>query len=60
MIDLKQRRTALKMTLEQVAEKVGVSRQAICAFEQHKSKPKIDTAKKLGLVLGVPWFEIYE
>ena len=60
MIDLKERRKLLNLSLADVAKKIGVTRQAVFAFEKGIMKPKIEVAKKYAQVLGVPWFEIYE
>lgn len=57
---LRQIRESKGLTLQQVAEKVGLSYQAVALYEQGLRKPKIDTIKKLAEVLDVDVKEILE
>jgi putative transcriptional regulator len=48
-----------EMTQEQLAEKVGVTRQTIIAIEQGKYSPSLELAFRVALVFGVPLEEIF-
>jgi putative transcriptional regulator len=41
------------MTQQELADKVGVTRQTIIAIEQDKYSPSLETAFKVAMVLGV-------
>jgi putative transcriptional regulator len=47
------------MTQEQLAEKVGVTRQTIIAIEGGKYAPSLELAFKIALVFGVPLQEVF-
>jgi putative transcriptional regulator len=47
-------RTELGMTQDQLAEQVGVARQSIISIEKGHFLPSIETALRLGAVLNVP------
>jgi putative transcriptional regulator len=48
-----------EMTQEQLAEKVGVTRQTIIAIEGGKYAPSLELAFKIALVFGVPLGEVF-
>ena len=48
-----------EMTQQQLAEKVGVTRQTIIAVEQGKYSPSLELAFRLALVFGVPLEELF-
>ena len=48
-----------EMTQEQLAEKVGVTRQTIIAIEGEKYAPSLELAFKIALVFGVPLQEVF-
>lgn len=48
-----------EMTQEQLAEKVGVTRQTIIAIESAKYSPSLELAFKIALVFGVPLEEVF-
>jgi len=48
-----------EMTQEQLAEKVGVTRQTIIAIEGGKYAPSLELAFKIALVFGVPLEEVF-
>jgi putative transcriptional regulator len=48
-----------EMTQEQLAEKVGVTRQTIIAIEGGKYAPSLELAFKIALVFGVPIGEVF-
>lgn len=50
---LKAAREAKGLTLAELGEAAGVSRQAICAYEHGKILPRVTTAYKLAAVLDV-------
>ena len=48
-----------EMTQEQLAEKVGVTRQTINAIESAKYSPSLELAFRIALVFGVPLEEVF-
>jgi putative transcriptional regulator len=48
-----------EMTQEQLAEKVGVTRQTIIAIESAKYSPSLELAFQIALVFGVPLDEVF-
>ena len=48
-----------EMTQEQLAEKVGVTRQTILAIESAKYSPSLELAFKIAQVFGVPLQEVF-
>ncbi len=48
-----------EMTQQQLAEKVGVTRQTIIAMEQEKYSPSLELAFRIALVFGVPLDEVF-
>ncbi len=48
-----------EMTQEQLAEKVGVTRQTIIAIESAKYSPSLELAFRIALVFGVPLSEVF-
>jgi putative transcriptional regulator len=42
------------MTQQELADRVGVTRQTVIAIEQDKYSPSLETAFKVASVLGVP------
>lgn len=59
MCDLRSKREAAGLTQEELGRKIGVSRQAISMLESSINRPTVETAKKLGEVLGFDWTELY-
>jgi putative transcriptional regulator len=47
------------MTQEQLAEKVGVTRQTIIAIEGGKYSPSLELAFKIALAFDVPLTEVF-
>ena len=60
MLDFRKLRESKGFTQEQLAEKLGISRQAISKIELGISKPNVQNAKKLGELLGVNWTGFYD
>jgi len=48
-----------EMTQQDLAEKVGVTRQTIIAMEQDKYSPSLDLAFRIALVFNVPLEEVF-
>ena len=48
-----------EMTQQQLAEKVGVTRQTIIAMEQEKYSPSLELAFRIAQVFGVPLEEVF-
>ena len=48
-----------EMTQQQLAEKVGVTRQTIIAMEQEKYSPSLELAFRIALAFGVPLGEVF-
>lgn len=46
-------RALREMTQQELADKIGVTRQTVIAIEQDKYSPSLETAFKVALVLGV-------
>lgn len=49
-----------EMTQEQLAEKVGVTRQTIIAIEGGKYSPSLELAFRIARVFGVPLEEVFQ
>ncbi len=49
-----------EMTQQQLAEKVGVTRQTIVAVEKEKYSPSLEAAFRIAGVFGVPLEEVFE
>jgi len=58
--DLKAMREAKGITQEQLADKVGVTRQAIGMIENGINKPSVPVAKSIAQVLEFDWALFYE
>jgi putative transcriptional regulator len=48
-----------EMTQEQLAEKVGVTRQTIIAIESSKYSPSLELAFRIALAFGVPLQDVF-
>jgi putative transcriptional regulator len=48
-----------EMTQQQLADKVGVTRQTIIAMEQEKYSPSLDLAFRIARVFNVPLDEVF-
>lgn len=48
-----------EMTQEQLAQKVGVTRQTIIAMEKDKYSPSLELAFRIALVFGVPLGDVF-
>lgn len=50
---IRELRSAKNMTQQELADRVGVTRQTVIAIEQDKYSPSLETAFKVAMVLGV-------
>jgi putative transcriptional regulator len=50
---IRELRAARKMTQQELADQVGVTRQTVIAIEQDKYSPSLETAFKVAIALGV-------
>jgi putative transcriptional regulator len=48
-----------EMTQQQLAEKVGVTRQTIIAMEQGKYSPSLELAFRIAIIFGAPLEEVF-
>ena len=48
-----------EMTQQQLADKVGVTRQTIIAMEQEKYSPSLELAFRIALVFDVPLDQVF-
>ena len=60
MVDLRAVREKKKLTQQELADKVGVSRQAITNIETGVNKPSVELAMKLAAVLKFKWYKLFE
>jgi putative transcriptional regulator len=48
------------MTQQELADRVGVTRQTVIAIEQDKYSPSLETAFRVAMVLGVPLEQCFQ
>ena len=48
------------MTQQDLADKIGVTRQTVIAIEQDKYSPSLETAFKIAMVFGVPLEAVFQ
>ncbi len=53
-------RTERAMTQQELADRIGVTRQTVIAIEQDKYSPSLETAFKVARVLGVPLEQCFQ
>ncbi len=53
-------RAARTMTQQELADRIGVTRQTVIAIEQDKYSPSLETAFKVAQVLGVPLERVFQ
>lgn len=51
---------AAEMTQQQLADKVGVTRQTVIAIEQGKYSPSLEVAFRIAAVFAVPLDEVFQ
>ena len=52
---LVEKRKEKKLTQQEIADKIGVSRQYYTDLENEKRSPSVGLAQKIGDVLGIDW-----
>jgi putative transcriptional regulator len=57
---IRELRALREMTQQELADRVGVTRQTVIAIEQDKYSPSLETAFKVALELGVPLDQCFE
>ncbi len=57
---IRELRALREMTQQELADRIGVTRQTVIAIEQDKYSPSLETAFKVALALGVPLEECFE
>ena len=51
---IRELRAAREMTQQDLADRIGVTRQTVIAMEQDKYSPSLETAFKVAMVFAVP------
>lgn len=59
-MQIKEARKRAGMTQLDLARSAGVTVAAICRYEKGIRTPSVKTAKKIGKVLSIPWFEVID
>ena len=57
---IRELRAARNMTQQELADRVGVTRQTVIAMEQDKYSPSLETAFRVALALGVPFDHCFQ
>ena len=57
---LRELRAQREMTQQELADKIGVTRQTVIAIEQDKYSPSLETAFKIAMVFGVPLEQVFQ
>ena len=57
---IRELRAQREITQQELADRVGVTRQTVIAIEQDKYSPSLETAFKVALVLGVPLEQCFQ
>jgi putative transcriptional regulator len=57
---IRELRAMREMTQQELADRVGVTRQTVIAIEQDKYSPSLETAFKVAVVLGVPLEQCFQ
>lgn len=59
-MSLKEAREKAGLTMLELGQAVGVSPTTICRYEQGTRSPKVSTAKKIAVLLGLRWYELVD
>ena len=59
-MNLKEERQKKKLTQQQLADMLGITRQTISHIECGRIKPSIDNAKAIANVLGFEWANFFK
>lgn len=57
---IRELRATRQMTQQELADRIGVTRQTVIAIEQDKYSPSLETAFKVAMVLGVPLEQCFQ
>ena len=57
---IRELRTRREITQQELADRVGVTRQTVIAIEQDKYSPSLETAFKVAIALGVPLEQCFQ
>jgi putative transcriptional regulator len=57
---IRELRALREMTQQELADRIGVTRQTVIAIEQDKYSPSLETAFKVALVFGVPLDQCFQ
>jgi putative transcriptional regulator len=57
---IKELRAAQAMTQQELADRIGVTRQTVFAIEQDKYSPSLESAFKIARVFGVPLEQVFQ
>lgn len=55
---IRDKRLDVGLLQKELAEKIGITQQAMCFIEKGRNYPSIVTLRKLAVVLGVHYFEL--
>ena len=59
-MNIREKREELGLSQKELAEKSGITQSFLCDIEQGRSKPSIDVAIKLAMVLKVKDIKFFE
>ena len=48
------------MTLQELAKAAGTTAATICRYENGQRTPRLAVAKKLGVILDIPWYDLMD
>ncbi len=57
---IRELRALREMTQQELADRVGVTRQTVFAIEQDNNSPSLETAFKVAIALGVPLEQCFQ
>lgn len=57
---IRELRAMRQMTQQELADRIGVTRQTVIAIEQDKYSPSLETAFKVASVFGVPLEQCFQ
>ena len=57
---IRELRAAQSLTQQDLADRIGVTRQTVIAIEGDKYSPSLETAFKVALVFGVPLEQVFQ
>ena len=59
-MDLKTLRITKGFSQQEISKAVGLSRAAYTNIENGKRNLTVKTAKKLGIILDIPWYQLFD